>query len=277
MTADRKSLLAVVAELNEKRDAGIKAPTKLNNTKLAEAILAATDNGQDLKKLTKEARAIVTALVETAEPQEHEEASTPAEPQDENSAASDEEAAPAEPQDLTSREALNLAAQDMNDVMGLEPGIDTTLDDAMFMKAFTKAADMATGTDNFKDFTWRVLEANQLGPERVLTKPVKKASGTDKAAAKKEKAPKVKKEKAPKGPGVIATIREFVAERATAKDNSFTLAEILEHLVKTFPQRDEDSLMATIRTQVPGRVRKELGYGFEKLENGKFKVTPPAK
>ena len=78
------------------------------------------------------------------------------------------------------------------------------------------------------------------------------------------------------GLGVIGTIRKFVADKSASQDSTFTLAQILDHLKATFPDKSEDGMMATVRTQVPGRVRKELGYSFEKIEPSKFKVSAPA-
>lgn len=244
---DRKTMLLIIEELNEKRQAGIKNATKLTNARMVSAILAATDNGRDLKKLSKQARGVIESMAAA---------------------------------DLTSREAMNIAALDMNDVMGLEPGIDINMDDAMFMKAFVKASEMATGTDNFKDFTWRVLEANDLGPERVLAKPIDRATLQQQLKKPKpvEKTKPAKKpmKKSSAGLGVIGTIRKFVADKAASEDSTFTLAQILDHLKATFPDKSEDGMMATVRTQVPGRVRKELGYSFEKIEPSKFKVSAPA-
>ena len=288
---DRKTMLLIIEELNEKRQAGIKNATKLTNARMVSAILAATDNGRDLKKLSKQARGVIESMAATDELEEtpeseQEPANVPAsdEGMEQTEVQSDElEETPEseqEPADLTSREAMNLAALDMNDVMGLEPGIDINMDDVMFMKAFVKASEMATGTDNFKDFTWRVLEANDLGPERVLAKPIDRATLQQQLKKPKpvEKTKPAKKpmKKSSAGLGVIGTIRKFVADKAASEDSTFTLAQILDHLKATFPDKSEDGMMATVRTQVPGRVRKELGYSFEKIEPSKFKVSAPA-
>lgn len=274
---DRKALLAVAAELNEKRDTEIEVGKEATTESLTDAILESTDNGNDLKKLTKPTREVIQALLDSR-------ADEGADEGDEG----DEGEEGAGDEDLTSREHLNIVAADLNEVMGLEPGIDTTADDKVFMKAFKKAVEMATGTDSFSDHTWDVFAALGIGPERAKknSKPAGKAAKAEKAdkkpaakaekAAKKpkaEKAPKASKE--PKGPGVIATIIDFI-DSAKGK---FTRDDIHAHLVKAFPDREESSLMATIKTQVPGRLSNERGYTFTKdaKDPNAFTVKPPKK
>lgn len=347
---DRKALLAVGNELNEVREMERPITSKMSTARMTAAILAATDNGKNLKKLTKAARATVTALVEATPQAPAKEAEstpapaeaapeaasaapeTPAPAQDDTTSAPAEsapaedaapapvetaseapevpaDAAPAEAEapaeasapDFTSREALNRAAEDMNDVMGLQPGIDTSLPDEVFMKAFTKAADMAAGNDNFKDETWAVLAAMNLGPERTLPKPikakvkqpapkpplnpekkaapaVKKADKPEKAATASAPAKKVPAQKAAptkRGTGVIASIRNFVAERA-ADGTIFTHKDVHDMLIKAFPERDEDALMSTVHTQIPTRVTKECGYIFSREGRATFTVSARA-
>lgn len=281
---DRKALLAVAAELNEKRDAEIEVGKKATTESLIDAILESTDNGSDLKKLTKATREVIQAIVDSR-------ADDGGEGKGEGSdgeADGNEGAGTDGEDDLTSREHLNIAAADLNEVMGLEPGIDTTADDKVFMKAFKKAVEMATSTDSFSDHTWDVFAALGIGPERAKknSKPAGKAPKADKAdkkpagkpekaekKAKPEKAPKASKE--PKGPGVIATIIDFI-DSAKGK---FTRDDIHAALVKAFPDRDESSLMATIKTQVPGRLSKERGYTFTKdaKDPNAFTAKPPKK
>lgn len=259
-------LVNAVKEIKEVAGLDIKNPQFTKSDKLVEILNQFKAENDDLTDLTEETRKV---LEEIGTDENNLEAAEAAD--DEEPPVQDAENESDQPQqvDLTSREALNKAAQDMNEVMGLEPGIDINLDDASFMKAFVKASKMATGTDNFTEFTWQVLKANDLGPERVLSKPIK-AKADKKEKEKKE--PKPKKEKAPKGPGVIATIKGFLVERHE-QDEPFDRYEILKVLTKTFPERPEDSLMATIRTQVPGRLSKESGFSFEPCEKkGSFKV-----
>lgn len=272
-STDRKTLLVVAAELNEKRKAGIEVGKKATVDTLTEAILESTENGTDLKKLTKATREIILTMV----PGEDEE-----QPEKASEEAPTNEAGDEGEDDLTSREHLNLVALDLNEVMGLEPGIDTTSDDKVFMKAFNKAAEMATSMDVFNDHTWSVFAALGIGPERVTkapakakaaAKPAKEKDAKAPAKAKTPKEPKAPKE--PKGPGVISTITGFI----DSCKGKFTRDDIHAVLVKAFPDRDSASLMATIKTQVPGRLAKEKGYTFTKDDKdaNAFTAKPPKK
>ena len=71
--------------------------------------------------------------------------------------------------------------------------------------------------------------------------------------------------------GVIATIQQFLDEAGT---NSFTREEILGVLVQVFPERKPESMLNTIKTQIPGRMSKERGYAFRQ-DGNRFIVIPP--
>lgn len=271
----RKDLVALASELNEKRDASIEVGKKATEQDIIDGILEATNGGEDPKKLGKVARATLEALIATLQP-----ATVDDEGSDDASGETDEL-----PEDLTSREAMNLAAADMNQVMGLDPGIDTAANDKVFKKAFETAANMAGGSDNFSDYTWKVLEALGVGPERLRAKPAKAEKKAEKKADKKAetKAPKEAKAKAekkpaakkePKGPGVLSTIKAFLDEKIKSKKGVFTRDELHAHMTKAFPERDADALLATIKTQIPGKMSKERGYGFVKKDD-KYTVTAP--
>lgn len=290
MEITRKNLINAAKELKEAGILEIKNPNFIKTEELQERLIALEI---DLNEVSEETKAVLESLrtpdaeeatpsvEEETEATENEEKADNAtgeeqaeeEPvyQDEPIPAKEEPEQPAE--DLKSREALNAAALDMNEVMGLEPGIDVNLDDELFMKAFTKAASMATGTDNFTDHTWAVLESNKLGPERVLPKEVKKADLNKKAAGEKkqnaEKSGAVKE----KGTGVIASIKTFLNARFAQEDKTFTRQEILDELTKTITDRDPAAMMNTIKVQVPGRLAKEAGYGFQKQDGGKYLIT----
>lgn len=88
---------------------------------MTDAILESTDNGNDPKKLTKPTYEVIQALLDSR-----------ADEGDEGDEGAGEEGeGGAGDEDLTSREHLNIAA-DLNEVMGLESGIDTTTDDKVF-------------------------------------------------------------------------------------------------------------------------------------------------
>jgi len=90
---------------------------------------------------------------------------------------------------------------------------------------------------------------------------------------KKEKAPKEKKEKAPKaekkgkkGPGVIASIIEFLE---AAGDKGITREKVTEKLIKRFPDKNEMSMRNTVKVQLPGRINKEK-FEVKKLKKGHY-------
>lgn len=283
MTITHKSLANAAKELKDAGILEIKNPAFVKTEELKERLIALE---VDLNEVSEETKAVLESLripdAEEAAPSVEEEteevvdnaSGEEAVYQDEPIPAKEEQPeqqAPAE--DLRSREALNAAALDMNDVMGLEPGIDVNLDDEGFMKAFTKAASMANGTDSFTEHTWAVLEANKLGPERFLPKEAKKSESTKKAAGEKQAAKKSGVAKKEKGTGVIASIKEFLNARFAEEDKTFTREEILVELAKIFADRDATAMMNTVKVQVPGRLSKEAGYEFLKQEDGKYLIT----
>lgn len=266
----RKEIVEAVLEVKDVLAIEMKNPRFIKTEDLQEILIRTLAEDVDIEQFSPATLATLESLKEEASDTTAVQTTT----EDGTESAGEEEVKQEVkqlPADLKSREALNIAALDMNDVMGLEPGIDTGLDDALFMKAFIKASKMATGTDNFTEFTWRVLAANDLGPERVISKPIK--AKTDKATAKSSgKTAKPKETKAPK-PGVIAAIKDFLIERH-GQSKPFSRDEIWKVLTEKFPERDADALMSTIRTQVPGRLSKEAGFVFEPCqEKGSYKVT----
>jgi len=67
--------------------------------------------------------------------------------------------------------------------------------------------------------------------------------------------------------GVIASIQEFLEK---VGNKPFTRADIHAELVIKFPDRAPDAMMATVKTQVPGRLSKEKGYIFRPEGEGRF-------
>ena len=83
-----------------------------------------------------------------------------------------------------------------------------------------------------------------------------------KTKTKAKKAPAKKKE-VKKAPGVIASIVEFLeAGKAMTKE------QILNRLVKRFPDREPSALIQTINCQVPTRLRKEKKLKITKTFDG---------
>ncbi len=100
-----------------------------------------------------------------------------------------------------------------------------------------------------------------------------KAEKAEKEAAKKKPAADKKDtpaKKSNKGPGVIASIITIL-QKAPKKGVSYD--DIHAKLVKIFPDRDEKSLMNTIRVQVPSRINKERDFTVEKNAKGFFTVA----
>lgn len=119
------------------------------------------------------------------------------------------------------------------------------------------------------------------GPKAALTlyndiveQEEKAVKAAEKAAEKpkEQKAPKEKKEKKvkfakepklgkeEKGPGVIASILEFIKE-----EGPITKAAILEKLAERFPERAIDQMKKTVAVQLGGtpcRMEKERGVSF---------------
>ena len=93
-------------------------------------------------------------------------------------------------------------------------------------------------------------------------------SKTKPASKKKKEGPKEAKE-GPKeasetGPGVIASILEFV----TAAKKPISIDGILTKLSGRFPDRNPDAMIKTIRVQLPKRMSKEKGVNIVKSEKG---------
>ena len=72
--------------------------------------------------------------------------------------------------------------------------------------------------------------------------------------------------------GVINTIQKFLDEVGT---HSFTRDEIFGVLVQTFPDHERPlAMMATVKTQIPGKMSRERGYSFRNVGE-RFIVIPP--
>ena len=101
-----------------------------------------------------------------------------------------------------------------------------------------------------------------------------KSMSKDKAGAKKpapKKAAKKPAAKEKKGPGVIASIQEFI-EKGPVKET-----DIVKKLVKRFPDKAEASMTKTVKAQVgsnkrPVRMEREKGIELEITVNEKTKV-----
>lgn len=59
------------------------------------------------------------------------------------------------------------------------------------------------------------------------------------------------------GPGVIASLLEFLGKASAKK--ALTKPALLDKLCERFPDRDRDSMSKTVAVQIPGRLAKEKG------------------
>jgi hypothetical protein len=93
-----------------------------------------------------------------------------------------------------------------------------------------------------------------------------KASASAKKSTGEKKAPK--KEAGEKKPGVITTIEAII--RASSKYKPVSRDKILSQLRKNFPDKEETSMMNTIKVQLPGRMAKEKGMNIKVNDKGEF-------
>ncbi len=98
----------------------------------------------------------------------------------------------------------------------------------------------------------------------------KTTTRTRKQPAKKSTAKKATSEAQAKskGPGVIASIIEFLT-KATAK-RPLTKEQLADRLEKRFPERGRGAMLRTINCQVPTRLRKEKELDVQKNDKGYF-------
>jgi len=129
---------------------------------------------------------------------------------------------------------------------------------AFLTEAITKvAADMGKG-DSILEATADLLTELEIDvPAEVKIKKEKKEKAVK---DKKEKSTKDKKEKVP---GVISTIFNIVSDKGP-----ITKEKILALLEKKFPDKDSNSMLGTIKVQLPGRMSKEKGVNIVNTEKG---------
>lgn len=99
--------------------------------------------------------------------------------------------------------------------------------------------------------------------------------------SKSKKAAKAKKGVAKKGEGIkkvgiIATIEKMLL--AASKKEPITIKAIHKELVKKFgpgteADRNADSMLTTVKVQVPGRMRFSKGYNVKKTDDGGFYIS----
>lgn len=175
--------------------------------------------------------------------------------------------------ELGLEDLISLAKQ-MNDIMALAPAIEvadeSTFDElkAVILENCYDGKDCQIyATDEFSAENWVTLKSLGIVPvtedgvpaEEAPAKKGKDKVGKEKAA--KEKAEKNEKEV--KGPGVIKTIVSIIKDHGP-----ITKEQILEKLVKAFPERDAEAMKKTINVQVPNRINKEQDFKIENTDKG---------
>ena len=151
---------------------------------------------------------------------------------------------------------------------------DEEEDLATQVKSAKKLDDLSTIVKNepvFKKLKKSLKDYKGLAGPRDLKKAMLKILGveptTEKAGKKKGKEPKAEKssgKKEKKSGGVIACIVEAISTKPRSKK------DLLEILVKKFPDRDEASMKKTIAVQVPNRIKKEKNDSISETDKGKF-------
>jgi hypothetical protein len=182
---------------------------------------------------------------------------------------------------MISEKALRVAAKEVNEVLDVDPPINTKAPVSELIEKMKEAKTLIDPTqDEFTEATQAVLdeleEEKPAAPVRKA-KPAAKAveaeeapedapEGEAEAPVKKVKKGAPKKAGEPGKPGIIATIVSLV-EGSGKK--GITKAEILKQLVDQFPERSEDSMKNTINVQVPARINKEK-FPVKKLEGDRY-------
>lgn len=181
---------------------------------------------------------------------------------------------------MLSEKALRAAAKEVNDVVGVEPPINTKASVSELIEKLKEAKETVIDPeqDEFTEATQAVLDeldepqeeakAPTRKPKPAPVKEEEEEEEEEEKPAKKEGAKKEGPKKAgePGKPGIIATIVSLIEESGK---KGITKAEILKELVDRFPERSEDSMKNTINVQVPARINKEK-FPVKKLEGDRY-------
>lgn len=162
---------------------------------------------------------------------------------------------------MLSEKALRAAAKEVNEVVGVEPPINTKASVSELIEKLKEAKETVIdpAQDEFTEATQAVLDELDE-PQEEAKAPTRKP----KPAPAKKEGPKKAGE--PGKPGIIATIVSLIEESGK---KGITKAEILKELVDRFPERSEDSMKNTINVQVPARINKEK-FPVKKLEGNRY-------
>jgi len=194
------------------------------------------------------------------------------------------------------------AAKELNDVLGLDPAIPVKkVDEEELKEKILEASGLVEPADELTNSTWKVInhlkelpsndddddgiddddddgidgddDGKDEDEDSEDPRPGKGEEEKKKGQGVSKNSEKGKEKEATKGTGkaragVIKTIEELI-KRAGKK--GITKQQILEELIKRFPERDSKSMKNTIGVQVPSRISKEK-FELERLENGAYRV-----
>jgi len=180
---------------------------------------------------------------------------------------------------MLSEKALRAAAKEVNEVVGVEPPINTKAPVSELIEKLKEAKETVIdpAQDEFTEATQAVLdeldEPQEEEPEEDPDEdPDEEEEVVEKKSSKKPAKKEGTKKEGPKKagepgkPGIIATIVSLIEESGK---KGITKAEILKELVDRFPERSEDSMKNTINVQVPARINKEK-FPVKKLEGDRY-------
>ncbi len=129
-----------------------------------------------------------------------------------------------------------------------------------------KAKPAATEDDDAEETEDDDAEDSETEDEDEEPAPKKgkgKAKPAEKAKAKPAKKAEPKEER---GPGVIASIVEFLG--AATEEKPINKDRLVEKLKKRFPDRQETAMMKTINVQVPNRLKTDKKINVKKNDKG---------
>jgi hypothetical protein len=202
---------------------------------------------------------------------------------------------------MATKKELTTVAKELNKVLGLDPAIDTgsRVKLADLEEAIKQAIELIEPEDEFTEATQAIITALSPAPQEEALEdeedddndydddddddeeeedeeddddddedeededeeePVLKQD-------KKKKEPPLKPDKKEKTVGVVKSIVELI-EKSGQK--GISKEEILEELIKRFPDRQPTSMKNTINVQVPTRISKER-FPLEKTPDNKFR------
>jgi len=188
---------------------------------------------------------------------------------------------------MATKKELTTVAKELNKVLGLDPAIDTgsRVKLAGLEEAIKQAIGLIEPGDEFTEATQAIIdELNGSSADMededeedldALEEEAPEGDDDDDDdddeedldAPEGEEEPPLKSDKKEKKVGVIKSIIELI-EKSGQK--GISKEEILEELIKRFPDRQPTSMKNTINVQVPTRISKER-FPLEKTPDNKFR------